>query len=84
MPSIKFYANVKPESGDLSDTSNLINHGAGSGIGFYGNGFRVSVPVGSQQTQTYVTNEDGTAQGVRLNNTAVAEIGDADTEGNLP
>lgn len=83
MPSIKFYANVKPQSGDVSDTSNLIDHAAGSGIGFYGNGFRVSVPVGSQQNQTYVTNDVGTAQGVQLNNTAVSTLGDAETEGTV-
>lgn len=83
MASIKFYANVKPESGDISDTSNLINHVAGSGLGFYGNGFRVSVPVGAQQTQTYVTNANGTSQGVRLNNTAMSSVGNVNTEGTV-
>lgn len=71
MATIEFYANVKPESGD-DGTGSLINHGAGSGVGFYGNGFGVSVPVNGYQTQTYVTNANGTQEGVRLNNTAVA------------
>jgi len=70
MATIEFYANVKPESGNTG-SGNLINHAAGSGLGFYGNGFNVSVPVNGYQTQTYVTNNNGTAQGVRLNNTAV-------------
>ncbi len=70
MATIQFYANVKPESGNTG-SGNLIDHAAGSGVGFYGNGFNVSVPVGGYQTQTYVTNSTGSAQGVRLNNTAV-------------
>ena len=70
MPTIEFYANVKPEAGNTG-SGNLINHSAGSGLGFYGNGFNVSVPVCGYQTQTYVTNANGTGQGVRLNNTAV-------------
>ena len=72
MPSIQFHANVLPDGGATTDPADatLIDHVAGSGLGFYGNGFRVSVPVGSQQDQTYVTNENGTAQGVQLQNTA--------------
>jgi hypothetical protein len=90
MPQIKFYANVKPETtvdsnGNIltSDTTNEIDHAAGSGLGFYGNGFRVSVAVGSQQDQTYVTNALGTSQGVRLNNTAMASAGDTTTQGTV-
>jgi len=82
MASIQFYANVKPETGNTG-TPNLINHTAGSGLGFYGNGFRVSVPVGAQQEQTYVTDQFGTEKGVQLNNTAMEAIGDADTEGTV-
>ena len=90
MAQIKFFANVKPETAFneqnqiiTSDSSNEINHGAGSGLGFYGNGFRVSVPVDSQQDQTYVTNDLGTAQGARLNNTAMDTEGDGSTEGKV-
>ena len=71
MATIQFYANVKPESGNTG-SGNLIDHAAGSGLGFYGNGFNVSVPVAGNQSQTYVTNSTGTEQGARLNNTAVA------------
>lgn len=70
MATIQFHANVKPESGNTG-TGSLISHSAGSGLGFYGNGFNVSVPVAGYQTQTYVTTADGTGQGERLNNTAV-------------
>ncbi len=76
MPQIKFYANILPEAGD-PEGSVLINHNAGSGLGFYGNGFRVSVPVGSQQEQTYVTNDVGTAPGVKLHNTAMTDDGES-------
>ena len=75
MASIQFNANVKPQVGNVG-TAEVINHTAGSGLGFYGNGFRVSVPVGGTQEQTYVTDQFGTDQGVRLNNTAMASLGD--------
>jgi len=77
MAEIKFYANIKDVTGD----GELINHSAGSGIGFYGNGFGVSVPIGSQQTTTFVTNSNGAAQGARLNNTAKVLAGDNVTNG---
>jgi hypothetical protein len=77
MAEIKFYANIKDVTGD----GELINHSAGSGIGFYGNGFGVSVPIGSQQTTTFVTSSDGSAQGPRLNNTAKVLAGDNVTNG---
>lgn len=74
MPQITFHANVLPEQGN-PEGSVLINHSAGSGLGFYGNGFRVSVPVNSQQEQTYVTNDVGTAAGTQLHNTAMVDEG---------
>lgn len=83
MAEIKFYANVKAAGGSNIGTANQIQHSAGSGLGFYGNGFGVSVPVGGQQTQTYVTNADGTAQGPRLNNTAMSVVGN-DLDGGTP
>ena len=81
MATIQFYANVKPETGNTATTSNLIDHAAGSGIGFYGNGFNTSVAVGGNQTQTYVTNANGTSQGVRLNNTALSTQGTSSVNG---
>ena len=71
MATIEFYANVKPKSGD-DGTGTLINVVLDLDLDF-GNGFGVSVPVNGYQTQTYVTNSNGTQEGVRLNNTAVAD-----------
>lgn len=68
MPDIKFYANING-AGD-SAASTLIDHTAGSGIGFYGSSFGASVPIGSQQSSTFVTNSTGTTQAAQLNNTA--------------
>lgn len=79
MAEIKFYANIKDVSGD----GELINHSAGSGIGFYGNGFGISVPIGQQQTTTYVTNSLGTAEGARLNNTSMSSVGTVNTKGTV-
>lgn len=79
MAEIKFYANIKDVSGD----GELINHSAGSGIGFYGNGFGISVPIGQQQTTTYVTNSLGTSEGARLNNTSMSSIGTINTKGTV-
>ena len=79
MAEIKFYANIKDVSGD----GELINHSAGSGIGFYGNGFGISVPIGQQQTTTYVTNSLGTSEGARLNNTSMSSVGTVNTKGTV-
>ena len=79
MAEIKFYANIKDQSGD----GELINHAAGSGIGFYGNGFGISVPVGAKQTTTFVTNAIGTNQGPQLNNTAFVTSGNLSTKGTV-
>lgn len=54
MASINFYAN------DIN-----LN---GSGLGFYGNGFGVSVNVAEYQETTFITNSNGTAQGAQVNN----------------
>ena len=69
MAEIKFYANI------LNAGSTEIAHTQGSGLGFYGTSFGISVPVGSQQSSTYVTNADGTSQGAQLNNTAMVTSG---------
>jgi hypothetical protein len=65
MPDIKFYANILG-----ADTETLIDHTASSGIGFFGNGFGTSVPIGEVQTTTFVTNSTGTTEAAQLNNTA--------------
>ena len=58
---IKFYAR-------LTGDQNEIYHMAGSGLGFYGPGFGLSVPVGDYQDTTFVTNAAGTAQGWQADN----------------
>lgn len=39
-----------------------------SGLGFYGNGFSNSVPVGQYQQTTFITDGNGTVQGSQVNN----------------
>jgi hypothetical protein len=66
MAEITFYGNIKGSTGD----GLKINHGAGSGIGFYGSAYGISVPIGEQQDSTFVTNANGTATDQsQLNNT---------------
>lgn len=72
---IKFYAN------SVSDSTSEIYHSAGSGIGFYGSAFGVSVPVDSQQSTTFTTNSDGTSQGIQLHNTKFATTGTVSIDG---
>ena len=80
MAAITFYANV-----NATNTGVLINHGAGSGLGFYGNGYGVSVPIGSQQDSTWLTNSNGTesTNQVQLHNTKYQTAGDASTAGTV-
>ena len=69
MPSITFHANKNGLAiGSYNDAPDLINHTAGSGLGFFGGGFGISVPVGEYQSSTYVTNSTGTASGIRCSN----------------
>lgn len=72
MASITFHVNNFGAAATGDPT--LISHGAGSGLGFYGGGFGISVPVGSYQDTTYVTNANGTASGVRANNTKYTSV----------
>lgn len=66
MASINFYGNV----GGFSTAPSGIDHAAGSGLGFYGAGYGISVPVGRYQDSTFVTNANGTATNqYALNNT---------------
>lgn len=73
MAQIEFYANVY---GGLNQQKIEHQAPASSGIGFYGSEFGVSVPIGSQQETTFVTNANGTAQGIALNNTRYANDDD--------
>lgn len=81
MAEIKFYANINGQ-GSSSD-GELINHSAGSGIGFYGSTFGVSVPIGTRQSSTFVTNSLGTDQGSQLNNTTMSTSGNNSTIGTV-
>lgn len=82
MAEITFHANINGNT-NTSD-STLIPHELGSGIGFYGtNGFGISVPVGSQQGTTWVTNGVGTEKAAQLNNTAMADVGDENSPGTV-
>ena len=72
MATIQFRANLNQGVGANPPTDPLvIPHTApsNSGIGFYGGDFGLSVPVGQPQETTFVTNDQGTTQGVRLQNT---------------
>ena len=66
MADIKFYGNIQG-AGASSDGQEIL-HATGSGVGFYGSTFGISVPIASYQDTTYVTNGDGTAQGSQLSN----------------
>lgn len=59
MAAINFY-------GGYTDIS--INNLSNSGIGFYGGSFGASVPVGTYQSTTFITDSNGTSQGAQLNN----------------
>src|ERR1700732_3217381 len=54
LPSISFLA---------GGVGGAIQDPAGSGLGFFGNSFGASVPVGGWQSRTFVTNGNGTTQG---------------------
>ncbi|NDG28556.1 hypothetical protein EB118_00435 [bacterium] len=77
MAQIEFYANI------LNGANTLINHSAGSGLGFYGSSFGVSVPVNAKQTTTYVTDANGVNQGSQLNNTSMSTLGNGATAGTV-
>ena len=69
MATITFHANnsdIFPSN--PSNPPDLIEHTSGSGLGFFGGGFGISVPVNAYQTSTYVTNANGTASGIRCSN----------------
>lgn len=66
MAEIKFYGNLN--GAVATDDADYIDHSQ-SGIGFFGGGFGLSVPVDSYQDNTFITNSDGTAEGLKLMNT---------------
>lgn len=78
MATITFWGNI----GGVGQQPSGINHGAGSGLGFYGNGYGLSVPVGRWQDTTFITNANGTApsnQAIALNNTKYIHANSGDT-----
>lgn len=69
MATITFHANnndIYPSN--PTNPPDLIDHTVGSGLGFFGGGFGISVPVNDYQTTTFVTNANGTSSGVRCSN----------------
>ncbi len=67
MATITFHTNTQGAAIGADPT--LINHTAGSGLGFFGGSFGISVPVDQYQSATYVCNANGTASGVQCSNT---------------
>ena len=78
MATITFHCNAAtnvPAGADAVHLDpTLIHNEKGSGLGFFGAGFGLSVPVGEWQSQTYVTNANGTSSGIECANT---RFGDA-------
>lgn len=72
MASVTFHINNFGAASTGDPT--LIQHGAGSGLAMFGGGFGISVPVGQYQDTTYVSNANGTASGVRGNNTKYTSV----------
>ena len=71
MATITFHCNAATNTlaSHFDADPTLIENSAGSGLGFFGAGFGLSVPVGQYQQQTYVTNANGTSSGVQSTNT---------------
>jgi hypothetical protein len=79
MAEITFHAN--DENLNVGTEGTLIEHTGGSGLGFFGAGFGISVPVGQRQDTTFVTNGDGTEEGARVQNTKYMAAGTASFNG---
>jgi hypothetical protein len=82
MASITFHANINTAS--VSTDASLVNHTAGSGLGFFGGNFGLSVPVGQYQESTFVSNSNGTASGIKVSNTKFSSISGVIHNGNTP
>lgn len=67
MATITFHANNVAAA--ATDDATLIHHSNGSGLGFFGNNFGLSVPVGQFQDSTYVSDANGTNSGIKVSNT---------------
>lgn len=52
----------------LAGENFTIYDATGSGIGMFGNGWNVAVPVNSYQSRSFITNSDGTIQGPEVDN----------------
>lgn len=80
MAAITFHANILGAGASANPSG--IPHAAGSGLGFYGNGYGISVPVGQYQATTWVTNANGTATNAyQLNNTKYASVSGVQSNG---
>jgi len=82
MAAITFHVNLEGFTGP-SDTT-LIGHAEGSGLGFFGGSFGLSVPVGQYQESTFVSNSNGTASGVKAGNTQYSSASGVIHNGNTP
>lgn len=67
MATITFHTNDFGAA--ATDDPTLIEHTQGSGLGFFGGTFGISVPVGEYQDSTQVVNANGTQSGVKASNT---------------
>lgn len=66
MAEIKFYTNDESIGvGSFDSPPNEIGHLSGSGLGFFGGSFGISVPVNSYQSSTFTVNENGTEYGIQ-------------------
>ena len=79
MAELKFYGNIFGSTG----AGQLINHSAGSGLGFYGLDFGVSVPIDTRQKTTFITDALGASRGQSLNNTEMVTVGDTQVMGTV-
>lgn len=69
MAAITFHINNLDAAANQTTEATLIRHDLGSGLGFYGGGFGISVPVAGYQDTTFVTSADGTTEAVQCKNT---------------
>ena len=85
MATITFHCNAATNIAvaQRDEDPSLIRNDRGSGLGFFGAGFGLSVPVGQYQSQTYVTNANGTQSGIQATNTrfSITEADDAGLPG---
>lgn len=77
--SLQFYANISDPNLD----EQLIDHANGFGLGFYGLAHGLSVPVGSVQNTTFVTDDTGVDNILQCHNTSMETIGDSSTAGTV-